>query len=112
MTPATLGEIANLGHEEKEAAREFAEDRWLGELARQSGDRWAFLQGIMWERKRAAADSLTQACANTIHPIDEAIEQAEEKLRGADENKGGPAAQKARRVCLYLLQDVRDNTPW
>jgi hypothetical protein len=60
MTPATLGEIGNLGHEEKQAMREYTKTR----IARPNpsaketathhvGDlEIAFLQGILWERKR------------------------------------------------------------
>lgn len=48
--PATLSEIADLGHEEKQVACEYAPT--VAPMFAETAVRMAFLQGIVWERQR------------------------------------------------------------
>lgn len=51
MSRATLAEVAALGHKEKDAAREYVAADALTDLEAVAV-RMAYLQGILWERKR------------------------------------------------------------
>lgn len=54
MRPATLEQIGQLGHPEKQAAREYVE----GKPDMAGLVRMAFLQGIAWERERGDLEVL------------------------------------------------------